>query len=413
MKQDKTRILSAFLCCFILLLSACGNVNNSSGIEQSANSTVAEQEVSFESSSDSNKSDEVSENSEDNSQVSSSSDNSSLKVHYIDVGQGDSSFVELPNGETILIDAGIPSQGYVVTNYIKNLGYTDIDYVVATHPHNDHIGGLPTVLESFKVGKFYMPNKEHTSDIFMTMLTAVQSNGCKAAYAKSGLSVIDEGNLKVNFVAPVSSGYSDLNNYSAVLRISYDKSSFLFTGDAEDIVESELISSGQTISADVLKVGHHGAGYSSTASFLKVVKPKYAIISVGGNNYGHPAADALSRLNDIGASIYRTDEVGTIIVTTDGATYTVDKNATIIKSNAPPEEDKTDYVPVAPSQEYEDTDEVDNVQSTPADIVVYVTRTGSKYHRYGCSYLKSCIETTLSSAKSSGYGACSRCNPPR
>ncbi|MBQ8627411.1 MAG: MBL fold metallo-hydrolase [Agathobacter sp.] len=407
MKQDKTRILSAFLCCFILLLSACGTVNNSSGTEQSANSTVAEQEVSFESSSDSNKFDEVSENSEDNSQVSSGSDNSSLKVHYIDVGQGDSSFVELPNGETILIDAGIPSQGYVVTNYIKNLGYTDIDYVVATHPHNDHIGGLPTVLESFKVGKFYMPNKEHTSDIFMTMLTAVQSNGCKAAYAKSGLSVIDEGNLKVNFVAPVSSGYSDLNNYSAVLRISYDKSSFLFTGDAEDIVEAELISSGQTISADVLKVGHHGSGYSSTASFLKVVKPKYAIISVGRNSYGHPTAEALTRLVDVNAQIYRTDEVGTVVVTTDGKAYTLDKNASTIQNNAPPVVVETTPAPV------QEETVVEEAPVTQTDVAVYVTKTGSKYHRYGCSYLKSCIETTLSSAKRSGYGACSRCNPPR
>ncbi len=405
MKQYKLGILSAFLCCFILLLSACGttteNVNTGEIIkvdELLASDSVVEVVSSETTNEDINK---------------SSRAESKLKVHYIDVGQGDSSFIEFPNGKTMLIDAGIPSQGYVVTNYIKNLGYTDIDYVVATHPHEDHIGGLPTILDNFKVETFYMPNKEHTTDIFMELLNSISSNGCKAIYAKSGVSVINEGNLKVSFVAPISSSYSDLNNYSAIVKIDYKDSSFLFTGDAESVVESELLSSGQSINADILKVGHHGSNYSSTTSFLSKVKPKHAIISVGGNNYGHPAAGALSRLNDIGASIYRTDEVGTIIVATDGATYTIDKNATTIKSNAPPEEGKTDYVPVAPSQEHEDSDEVDSVQSTPTDVVVYVTRTGSKYHRYGCSYLKSCIETTLSSAKSSGYGACSRCNPPR
>lgn len=397
-KFYRSFIIQFVVCCILVFMSACGVTDNISITEQTDSSSVVEQVES---------NNPISENNKPSNDVSEILSESLLKVHYIDVGQGDSSFVELPNGETILIDAGIPSQGYVVTNYIKGLGYTDIDYVVATHPHNDHIGGLPTVLESFKVGKFYMPDKEHTSNIFMTMLTAVQSNGCKAVYAKSGLSVIDEGNLKVNFVAPVSSGYSDLNNYSAVLRISYNKSSFLFTGDAEDIVESELISSGQTITADVLKVGHHGSDYSSTTAFLNKVKPKYAIISVGNNSYGHPTPEALTRLDDVGAKIYRTDEVGTIVVTTDGKTYTLDKNASTIQNNAPPVVAETTPEPVQEESIEEQAPVTQN------DVVVYVTRTGSKYHRYGCSYLKSCIETTLSSAKSSGCSACSRCNPPR
>ena len=399
-KYYKSFILYFLLCC-ILLVSACGTTGNSSSIEHPISPVITEDGKSQESlpKEDAAVVPEISED-------SVGTFHSDLKVHYIDVGQGDSSFVELPNGETILIDAGIPSQGNVVTNYIKNLGYTDIDYVVATHPHNDHIGGLPTVLESFNVGKFYMPNKEHTSDIFMKMLTAVQVNGCKAVYAKSGLSVVDEGNLKVNFVAPVSSGYSDLNNYSAVLRISFGKSSFLFTGDAESVVESELIASGQTLKADVLKVGHHGSGYSSTSAFLKKVNPKYAIISVGKNSYGHPNVDAMTRIATAGAEVYRTDEVGTIIVTTDGKTYTLDKNASTIQNKAPPVVLESTPAPV---QEESVVEEVPAAQSG----VVYVTKTGSKYHSYGCSYLKSCIETTLSSAKSNGYEPCSRCNPPR
>ena len=396
-KFYRSFIIQFVVCCILVFMSACGVTDNVSVTEQTNSSSVVEQVES---------NNPIFENNKPSDDVSEILSESLLKVHYINVGQGDSSFVELPNGETILIDAGIPSQGYVVTNYIKGLGYTDIDYVVATHPHNDHIGGLPTVLESFKVGKFYMPNKEHTSNIFMTMLTAVQSTGCKAVYAKSGLSVIDEDNLKVNFVAPVSSGYSDLNNYSAVLRISFGKSSFLFTGDAEDVVESELIASGQTLKADVLKVGHHGSGYSSTTSFLKAVKPKYAIISVGRNSYGHPTVEAMTRMVNAGAEVYRTDEVGTIIITTDGNTYSLDKNASTIQSNAPPVVAETNPEPVQ-----EET--VVEAPVTQSDVIVYVTKSGSKYHRYGCSYLKSCIEITLSSARSSGYDACSRCNPPR
>lgn len=395
-KFYRSFIIQFVVCCILVFMSACGVTDNVSVTEQTNSSSVVEQVES---------NNPIFENNKPSDDVSEILSESLLKVHYINVGQGDSSFVELPNGETILIDAGIPSQGYVVTNYIKNLGYTEIDYVVATHPHNDHIGGLPTVLESFKVSKFYMPNKEHTSNIFMTMLTAVQSTGCKAVYAKSGLSVIDEDNLKVNFVAPVSSGYSDLNNYSAVLRISYNKSSFLFTGDAEDIVESELISSGQTITADVLKVGHHGSDYSSTTAFLNKVKPKYAIISVGKNSYGHPNVDAMTRIATAGAEVYRTDEVGTIIVTTDGNTYSLNKNTSTIQSNAPPVEDDT-------SDNIQDDSEIIE-KSNISSVSVYVTKTGSKYHSYGCSYLKSCIETTLSSAKSNGYEPCSRCNPPR
>ena len=395
-KFYRSFIIQFVVCCILVFMSACGVTDNISITEQTDSSSVVEQVES---------NNPIFENNKPSDDVSEILFESLLKVHYINVGQGDSSFVELPTGETILIDAGIPSQGYVVTNYIKGLGYNDIDYVVATHPHNDHIGGLPTVLESFEVGKFYMPNKEHTSNIFMTMLNAVQLNGCRAVYAKSGLSVVDEGNLKVNFVAPVSSGYSDLNNYSAVLRISFGKSSFLFTGDAEDVVESELISSGQNIKADVLKVGHHGSGYSSTSAFLKKVNPKYAIISVGKNSYGHPNVDAMTRIATAGAEVYRTDEVGTIIVTTDGNTYSLNKNTSTIQSNAPPVEDDT-------SDNIQDDSEIIE-KSNISSVSVYVTKTGSKYHSYGCSYLKSCIETTLSSAKSNGYEPCSRCNPPR
>ena len=178
----------------------------------------------------------------------------------------------------------------------------------------------------------------------------------------------------------------------------------LFTGDAEHVIENQLLDSG--IDADVLKVGHHGAGSSSSRSFIKAVSPEVAVISVGeGNSYGHPHSDTLAILNEVGADIYRTDEQGTVVVTADqNKKITVDKKASTIKENAPP------VVVQTPTEKVEENEpSVSNNQSQ----IVYRTRTGKKYHRSGCSYLKSKIETTVSEAQSMGLGPCSRCNPPR
>ena len=329
---------------------------------------------------------------------------SPLKVHYIDVGQGDSALIELPNGEKMLIDGGPRSAASRVVSYISNLGIEKIDYVVATHPHEDHIGGLPDVLDNFQVGTFYMPNKEHSSNIFMNMLDALQRNGCKAVYAKSGTEIFFSDILKGYFIAPVSDNYSNLNNYSAVVRIKYLNSSFLFTGDVEDSVENEIMAQNCDLRVDVLKVGHHGSSTSSSALFLQKIKPKYAIISVGNNSYGHPSAETVARLEGIGAKVYTTKDCGTIIVETDGSNYTLSNNATEIVPNAPPTDN------VATDQVVKET--APNKGNASNDATVYITKSGKCYHSQGCSYLKSCIETTLSEAKSKGLRPCSRCNPP-
>lgn len=325
---------------------------------------------------------------------------SPLKVHYIDVGQGDSVLIELPNGEKMLVDGGSHSAASRVVSYISNLGIERLDYVIATHPHEDHIGGLPDVLDSFQVGTFYMPNKEHSSNTFMSMLNALQRNGCKADYAKSGITIISTDSLKAYFTAPVSDSYSNLNDYSAVLKIEYINSSFLFTGDAENSAENEIMSQNCNLRADVLKVGHHGSKTSSSTAFLRKVKPKYAIISVGNNSYGHPALETIARLEGIGAKVYSTKDCGNIIIETTGSNYTLSNNSTEINPNAPP----TDTTAANRS--------VHNKSDSPNDVAVYITKSGKCYHSQGCSYLKSCIKTTLSEAKSSGLKPCSRCNPP-
>ena len=326
-----------------------------------------------------------------------------MRVHFIDVGQADSAFIELGNGQTMLIDAGRSRNASTIVNYIKGLQYETIDYVVASHPHDDHIGGMATVLDSFNIGKMYMPKQAHTITAFTNMLDVIDNKNIELYTAKAGASILSSGIIDIDVLAPFADSDSNLNNVSAVVRITYGKTVMLFTGDAEHVIENQLLNSG--IDADVLKVGHHGAGSASSSGFIKAVSPEVAVISVGeGNSYGHPHADTLAILNEVGAKIYRTDEQGTIVVTADqNKKITVDKKASTIKENAPP------VVVQTPLDKVQDEPSVSDNQSQ----VVYRTRTGKKYHRAGCSYLKSIIETTVSEAQSMGLGPCSRCNPPR
>ncbi|MGB4589405.1 MAG: ComEC/Rec2 family competence protein [Clostridiaceae bacterium] len=246
-----------------------------------------------------------------------------LKVHFIDVGQADSIFIELPNSQSMLIDAGETGNGPEVVSYIKNAGYQTLDYVVATHPHADHIGGMATVIEELSINKFFMPKKEQTTKIFEKMIDALTTKSVEVYTAKSGVVIFEEGALRIEIVAPTSDTYSDLNNYSAVIRLTYGENSFLFTGDAEVDSEEQI---SQNLEADVLKVGHHGSDSSTSRDFLNRVNPKYAVISVGeGNKYDHPSPSVISKLEEAGVEIYRTDLLGTIVFQSDGHNISIQK----------------------------------------------------------------------------------------
>ncbi len=246
-----------------------------------------------------------------------------LVVHYIDVGQADSIFIELPNSETLLIDAGNEENGPQIVNYIKALGYNKINYLVATHPHADHIGGMAYVVNNLTIGTIYMPKVATTTQTYADLLTAIASKGLTVTTAKAGVSLININDFKVVMLAPNKDQYDDLNNYSAVIKITYKNNSFLFMGDAEELSENEITGD---VSADVLKVGHHGSSSSTGQTFLNKVNPKYAVISVGADNdYGHPAQTTLDKLTAIGATIFRTDKDGTVIFTSDGTNITVNK----------------------------------------------------------------------------------------
>ena len=329
-----------------------------------------------------------------------------LKVHYIDVGQGDSEFLELPNGQTMLIDAGNPENGQQIVGYIKNLGHSKVDYLVATHPHADHIGGMAAVINNLDIGSFYAPKVTTTTQTYKGLIYALQSKKLGIHVAKAGTNMFKTGNLLADIIAPVNISGDDLNQYSAVIMLTYGDNRFLFTGDAGEPSESQITAD---VKADVLKVGHHGSSTSTSQAFLNKVKPKYAVIEVGaGNSYGHPTAATLSKLQTIGATIYRTDKDGTIIFTSDSHTITVDKKASSAKENAPPK---------ASSKAATVKSTVPKATSPSTDnqsVTVYITDTGSKYHRTGCKYLKKSKHAiSLKDAKAQGYGPCSICNPPQ
>ena len=244
-----------------------------------------------------------------------------LSVHYLDVGQGDSIFIEFPDSETMLIDAGENYHGERIINYITNCGYTDVDYLVATHPHTDHIGSMGYIVRNFNIGSVYMPKVSANTKTYENLLESISDKGLKVKSAKEGTIIKETEDISVEVVAPVTIDSDDLNNCSLVIKVIYKDVSYLFTGDAEKAELKEITSD---ITADVLKVGHHGSSTSTYEEFLEAVDPEIAVISVGEDNeYGHPHKEVMQYLSDYGCQIYRTDEDKTVTVSTDGYEITV------------------------------------------------------------------------------------------
>lgn len=253
-----------------------------------------------------------------------------LSVRYIDVDQADCELISFPDGRHMLIDAGATDSEKTLPSYLKSLGIEKLDYVIGTHPHEDHIGGLDAVIDSFEIGQIYMPKATTTTKTYKDVLTAVKNKGLSINTAKSGKVIIDEPDIRAELLAPVSDKYDDLNNYSAVLRLQFGNTSFLFTGDAEKLSENEMLDSAgaEKLRCDVLKAGHHGSSTSTSERFLKAVSPSYAVISCGtGNDYGHPHKETVSLLDKYRIKTYRTDLNGTITAVSDGnsITFTTEK----------------------------------------------------------------------------------------
>ncbi|GLC89891.1 MBL fold metallo-hydrolase [Lysinibacillus piscis] len=242
-----------------------------------------------------------------------------MKVHFIDVGQGDSILIESPNGKTMLVDGGVKGAGQNVVSYIKSLGMTKLDIVVATHPDADHIGGLIPVLSTLKVGQFYDSGKVHTSQTFEELLTLVDTKNIPYDVPQTGDTLAFDEAIQVK-VLHADEQAVDNNDASIVLKITYGQVSFLLTADAGIAIEKDM----RDVRATVLKAGHHGSNTSSSESFIQAVHPEVTVLSYGQDNkYGHPHAEVVERLQAMGSEIYATAEMGTITIATDGVKYAV------------------------------------------------------------------------------------------
>jgi beta-lactamase superfamily II metal-dependent hydrolase len=240
---------------------------------------------------------------------------SSIKIHYIDVGQGDCELIQIED-KNILIDAGTSDKKAL--DYLKSIGIKKIDYAIATHPHEDHIGSMDDVIKAFDIVNFYAPKATTNTKTFENMVKALKAKDLKMSVPKIG-EEITVGNAILTFLAPNGDRYEDLNNNSIVVKLKYGNNSFIFMGDAEDISEGEILKKQLDIKADILKIGHHGSRSSTTQEFLDKVNPKYAVISCEkGNDYGHPHKETLTKLNDKNINVFRTDLNGTIIAESDG-----------------------------------------------------------------------------------------------
>jgi beta-lactamase superfamily II metal-dependent hydrolase len=243
-----------------------------------------------------------------------------LQVHFIDVGQGDAILIDLGTTE-VLIDAGEKSPG--VTDYIDDYVDGHLEAVVATHPHADHIGGLIKVLDEFDVDNIWVNGDEATSKTYTDFMAEANDEGAQVHEARRGDTIV-AGTLTFHVLNPIDPLFDNTNDNSIVLSLSYGSIDFLFTGDAEIEAEESMISAGILSDIDILKVGHHCSRTASSAAFLNITKPEMAVyMAAVDNTYGHPHMESIAALQNIGATIYGTDALGIIVISTDGTSYTI------------------------------------------------------------------------------------------
>jgi len=344
--------------------------------------------------------------------------NGNLTAHFLDVGQGDSILIQCHN-KSVLIDSGEQDMGPRVSSYLQNHGIKEINLLVATHPHSDHIGGLSAILNNFKVDQVLDSGQAHPSPIYESFLTLIDQKNIPYKVAEREQTIDIDPSIKIEVLSPPPNAYfQDLNAGSIVLKVVYNKIVFLLMSDAVTEAENNIMASGYDLKSDILKVGHHGSATSTGTIFLNKVLPSISVIEVGeGNDYGHPKPETLKKLQEIGSKIYRTDLYGNIEVTTDGETFSVttqktDNTNRSVAPYAKPIRSSSSAVAPAGSSSSHITEPVSSQR-------VFVGSTKSnKYHYLTCSSAKAIKSenkiwfSSSEDARAKGYVPCGKCHPP-
>ncbi|MCI8512094.1 MAG: MBL fold metallo-hydrolase [Lachnospiraceae bacterium] len=331
-----------------------------------------------------------------------------MEVHFIDVGQGDTTLITC-GGHAMLIDAGDETKGTAIQNYLQKQQIKELDYLILTHPDADHIGGAPVIITKFKINQVFLSDYERDNTTYQKLIQALDYKRQKPVTPEMG-SQYSLGTAVITILAP-GKEYDNPNDSSVAFIIQNGNTRFLFTGDAGEAAETDILNQGIDISADVYKAGHHGSKYSTSEEFFKAVSPSFAVISCGKNNsYGHPHAETFNKLRAGGVKVYRTDEEGTIVAISDG---------TDITFNVPPSESWKAGEPTGSSGTQQIQNKENEASDLTAENTTYVlNRNTKKFHKPDCSSVETIkdanrTDTTQSrdAILESGYVPCKRCNP--
>lgn len=336
-----------------------------------------------------------------------------MAVHFIDVGQGLSILVQ-SRGQNLLYDGGDRSHSDEVVAYLKKQQVQTLDYMISSHYDEDHAGGLIECLNNFSVTTALGSDYVHDSDLFSEFMNTATGNAVTIQYPSVG-DTFSFGSGSFTVLSPDGIDPNNSNRNSVAIKLTNGSNSFLFTGDAEESSEQDMISTGMDLDCDVLCLGHHGSASSSTWDFLSASSPSYAVISCGaGNRYGHPAAETMGRLSDMEIPVFRTDKQGTIISVSDGSTlsWNVDpcNDYSSGENTSPADTDSevsssSQTQSISPETEHSETEEA-------AAGSVWISATGEKYHSIpNCGRMnpEKARQMSLADAQAAGYEACSKC----
>ena len=343
---------------------------------------------------------------------------SKFSMHFIDVGQGDATLIGC-DGEWMLIDAGDNTKGSAVQLYLKKAGVLKLKYVIGTHPDADHIGGMDVIITKFDCENILLPDKKSDSKEYEELIDAVNYRNYKISVPKVG-EKFTLGSADFTVLGPISKAESN-NNNSIVVKVKYKDTLFLLSGDAESEEEQEIVDSGADLKADVYHAGHHGSNTSSSSEWLNKISPEYVVISCGkGNTYGHPHREVLDEFKKLGAKVYRTDEQGSIVVSSDGVKLSWNvkpsdtwKSGYENSGTGDVVKNKADTVPQKNMAEDKTTDPGNSLEMT------YILNNNSlKFHYPDCKSVpkikdknKEEVKTTRDELIKRGYEPCKICNP--